>query len=58
MVEAHNTIYSIHLGGTKMYKDLKHAFWWNNMKKYIAEYVSNVSPVKKSKLSTKASWEN
>jgi len=31
--EAHNTHYSVHPGGTKMYRDLRKYFWWNNMKK-------------------------
>ena len=37
--EAHNTHYSVHLGGTKMYRDLRQYFWWNNMKKDVEEYV-------------------
>ena len=31
--EAHNTRYSVNPGGTKMYRDLKQFFWWENMKK-------------------------
>jgi hypothetical protein len=38
--EAHQTKYMIHLGSTKMYKDLKKTFWWNNMRRDIVEYVS------------------
>jgi hypothetical protein len=38
--EAHKTPYSIHPGSTKMYMDLKELFWWNNMKRDIAKYVS------------------
>ena len=38
--EAHNTEYTIHPGGTKMYRDLKGTFWWNNMKREIAGYVA------------------
>ena len=38
--EAHETPYSIHPGSTKMYMDLKELFWWNNMKRDIAKYVS------------------
>ena len=30
--EAHSSAYSIHLGSTKMYKDLKKYYWWENMK--------------------------
>ncbi|KAK1610026.1 hypothetical protein QYE76_033699 [Lolium multiflorum] len=37
--EAHQTPYSIHPGSTKMYMDLKELFWWNNMKREIAQYV-------------------
>jgi hypothetical protein len=38
--ELHETPYSIHPGSTKMYMDLKEMFWWNNMKREIAKYVS------------------
>ena len=38
--EAHETPYSIHPGSTKMYMDLKELFWWDNMKRDIARYVS------------------
>src|SRR3954463_9856698 len=38
--EAHDTLYSIHPGGTKMYKDLKEQFWWHKMKREIRSYIS------------------
>jgi hypothetical protein len=38
--EAHDSLYSIHPGSTKMYKDLKTHYWWYGMKHDIAEYVS------------------
>ena len=38
--DAHSSRYSIHPGSTKMYQDLKQSFWWPNMKKEIAEWVS------------------
>src|SRR5262249_36144494 len=38
--EAHYSSYSIYPGRNKMYYDLKKLYWWNNMKKEIAEYVS------------------
>nr|XP_027086619.1 uncharacterized protein LOC113708357 [Coffea arabica] len=38
--EAHNSRFSIHPGGTKMYRDLKRNYWWNGMKREIAEYVA------------------
>jgi len=42
--EAHNTMYSIHPGGTKMCRDLRQTFWLNNMKRYIANYVNKCLP--------------
>jgi len=38
--EAHSSIYSMQPGGTKMYRDLKEYYWWNNMKCEIAEFVA------------------
>ncbi|WVZ97801.1 hypothetical protein U9M48_043313 [Paspalum notatum var. saurae] len=38
--EAHDTAYSIHLGSTKMYHDLKERFWWYGMKRAVAKYVA------------------
>ena len=38
--EAHFYTYSIHLGSTKMYHDLKDTYWCNGMKRDIAEFVS------------------
>ena len=40
MTEAHDTMYSIHLGGTKIYQDLKDKFWWHGMKRYIVSFVA------------------
>jgi hypothetical protein len=37
--EAHTSKYSIHLGNTKMYHDLKAQFWWTRMKHMTARYV-------------------
>jgi hypothetical protein len=39
MDEAHCSRYSIHRGTNKMYQDLKN-FWWTQMKREIARYVS------------------
>jgi len=49
LAEAHNTRYSIHPGGTKMYRDLKQYFWWDNMKREIAEYVDRCLTCQKVK---------
>ncbi|KAK1649149.1 hypothetical protein QYE76_066954 [Lolium multiflorum] len=38
--EAHDTLYSIHPGGTKMYQDLKEQFWWHGMKREIRSYIA------------------
>ncbi|PRQ55656.1 putative nucleotidyltransferase, Ribonuclease H [Rosa chinensis] len=38
--EAHNSAYALHPGGTKMYRTLKEYYWWPNMKREIAAFVS------------------
>lgn len=38
--EAHSSPYSIHPGGTKMYKDLRQHFWWRGMKRSVAKSVA------------------
>lgn len=38
--EAHRSSYSIHLGETKMYRDLREQFWWSGMKRDVADFVS------------------
>ena len=40
MEEAHSSRYSIHPGSTKIYRDLREVYWWNGMKKGIAEFVA------------------
>ncbi|KAH0775071.1 hypothetical protein KY290_012208 [Solanum tuberosum] len=40
MEEAHSSRYSIHPGSTKLYRDLREIYWWNVMKKDIAEFVT------------------
>jgi hypothetical protein len=40
LCEAHESAYSIHPGGNKMYHDLKATYWWYGMKRDIAEYVA------------------
>ena len=39
IAEAHGSRYSIHLGSTKMYYDLKEIYWWESMKRYISMFV-------------------
>jgi hypothetical protein len=38
--EAHESAYSIHPGGNKIYHDLKITYWWYSMKRDVAEYVA------------------
>ncbi|KAL0550003.1 hypothetical protein IC582_014499 [Cucumis melo] len=38
--EAHSSPFSMHPGSTKMYQDLKRVYWWCNMKREVAEFVS------------------
>ena len=40
LTEAHTTPYSIHPGGTKMYKDIQERFWWHGMKRDIAAFIA------------------
>lgn len=40
MEETHGAAYVVHPSSTKMYKDLKEHYWWNNMKREIAEFVA------------------
>jgi hypothetical protein len=49
LYEAHTSRYSIHLGSTKMYHDLRQQFWWTRMKREIARYVSKCDTCKKVK---------
>jgi hypothetical protein len=40
MDEAHNSVYSIHPGATKMYVDIRDKYWWRGMKSDIAIFVA------------------
>jgi hypothetical protein len=40
LCEAHESTYSIHPRGNKMYHDLNAIYWWYGMKRDIAEYVA------------------
>ena len=48
--EAHSSPFSIHPGSTKMYRDLKQHFWWNGLKKDVADYVSKCLTCQKIKI--------
>ncbi|KAL4016712.1 hypothetical protein IC575_024369 [Cucumis melo] len=38
--EAHSSLFSMHPGSTKMYRDLKRVYLWSNMKREVAEFFS------------------
>jgi transposase InsO family protein len=38
--KAHESAYSIHPGGNKMYHDLKTTYWWYGRKRDVAKYVA------------------
>ena len=40
LYEPHNTVFTMHPGGNKMYQDLKQFYWWKGMKRDVTEYVS------------------
>jgi hypothetical protein len=42
-------LYTVHPGSTKMYKDLKMTYWWNNMKMEIAKYIQQCPTCQQAK---------
>ena len=38
--EAHFAAYSVHPGATKMYHSIRDFYWWNGLKKDVADYVA------------------
>nr|GFA78355.1 polynucleotidyl transferase, ribonuclease H fold [Tanacetum cinerariifolium] len=42
LTEAHSSSFSVHPGSTKMYHDLKQYFWWSDMKRDVAKFVSGL----------------
>ena len=49
LYEAHNTVFTMHLRGTKMYQDLKQYYWWRGIKRDVTEYVSKCLTCKQVK---------
>jgi hypothetical protein len=47
--EAHLSRYSIHLGSTNMYQDLKQHYWWTKMKIEIARYLAKCDTCRRVK---------
>ncbi|TYK13635.1 pol protein [Cucumis melo var. makuwa] len=40
LTEVHSFPFTMHLESTKMYQDLRRAYWWRNMKREVADFVS------------------
>ena len=53
LFEAHNTVFTMHPRGNKMYQDLKQQYWWKGMKRDVTEYVSKCLTCQQVKLNTK-----
>ena len=37
--EFHYSHFAVHPSGTKMYRDLRHQYYWSGMKKHVADFV-------------------
>ena len=37
--EFHYSLFAMHPGGTKMYRDLHHQYYWNEMKRHVGDFV-------------------
>ena len=37
--ELHYSLFSVHLGGTKMYQDLRRQYYWSGMKRHVGDFV-------------------
>ncbi|TYK04678.1 pol protein [Cucumis melo var. makuwa] len=40
LTEAHSSPFTMHPESTKMYQDLRSVYWWRNMKREVADFVS------------------
>ncbi|KAA0048216.1 ty3-gypsy retrotransposon protein [Cucumis melo var. makuwa] len=40
LTEAHSSLFTMHPGSTKMYQDTRCVYWWKNMKREVADFVS------------------
>ncbi|KAA0056476.1 ty3-gypsy retrotransposon protein [Cucumis melo var. makuwa] len=40
LIEAHNSPFTMHPGSTKMYQNMRRAYWWRNTKREVANFVS------------------
>ncbi|XP_070013219.1 uncharacterized protein [Nicotiana sylvestris] len=49
MAEAHTLRYSVHPSSMKTYHDLKKVYWWNEMKRNVADFVAKCTNCQKVK---------
>ena len=47
--EAHFAAYSVHPGATKMYHIIKDLYWWDGMKKDVADFIFKCLPCQQVK---------
>ncbi|KAL0540120.1 hypothetical protein IC582_024350 [Cucumis melo] len=40
LIEAHNSSFTMHPGSTKMYQNMRRAYWWRNTKREVANFIS------------------
>ncbi|KAL0546377.1 hypothetical protein IC582_016285 [Cucumis melo] len=40
LIEAHSSPFTMHPRSTKMYRDLRSVYWWRNMKREVADFIS------------------
>ena len=50
MEEAHYSTYTIHPDSTKMYQTIKENYWWSDMKRDIAKFLSKCVVCKQVKV--------
>jgi hypothetical protein len=56
--EAHESRFATHPGSTKMYRDLKKYYWWPNMKREIAKFVSNCGICQQVKIDLQGNYNH
>ena len=52
--EFHYSRFSVHLGDTKMYQDLRRQYYWSGMKRHVGDLFDDVSRVSRLRLSTRS----
>ncbi|XP_069154632.1 uncharacterized protein [Solanum lycopersicum] len=58
LVEAHKFRHSIHPGSTKMYRDMQDVYWWNGIKRDLADFVASVVLLESVDVKDRVSYED